>query len=74
MVLLIIAAFALLVFIQVPRLRKEKRKKELVFFCILTATGFLLFILLNAGVKIPGPIKIVMGFLDKIGLHYAATG
>ena len=74
MVLLIIVAFAAIAFFQIPRLWKAQRKKELVYFCILTTIGFVLFMLLNAGVKIPGPIKIVMGFLDMIGLHYAAAG
>lgn len=74
MVLLIIAAFAAVACFQIPRLHKAQRKKELVYFCILTSIGFVLFMLLNAGVKIPGPIKIVMDFLDMIGLHYTAVG
>ena len=74
MVLLIIVAFGAVSFFQIPRLWKAHRKKELVYFCILTTIGFVLFMLLNAGVKIPGPIKIVMSFLDMIGLHYNAVG
>ena len=74
MTILIIAVFALIAFIQIPRLWKAHRKKELVYFCVFTAIGFVLLMLLNAGVKIPGPIKIVMGFLDMIGLHYNTIG
>ena len=70
MALLIIIAFALIAVFQVPRLLRAKRKKELVWFCIFSLVGFALFMVLNAGVKPPGPIKLIMNVLDMIGLHY----
>jgi hypothetical protein len=70
MIWLIILTFAAVAVFQIPRLKKAQKKKELVFFCVLLLTGFALFLLLNAGVKIPGPIKLVINFLNKIGLHY----
>lgn len=70
MTLLIIIAFGLLAALQVPRLVKAKRRKELVWFCVFSLTGFVLLLLLNAGVAIPGPIKLTMDFLDMIHLHY----
>lgn len=70
MALLIILAFALIAVIEVPKLLRENRKKELTWFCIFSFIGFMLFMVLNAGVKIPGPIKLIINFLDTIGLHY----
>ncbi len=70
MALLIIIAFALIAVFQIPRLLREKRIKELVWFCIFSLIGFSLFMALNAGVKIPSPIKQIMNFLDMVGLHY----
>jgi hypothetical protein len=70
MALLIIAFFSLTSLIEVPRLARARRIKELVWFCIFSAVGLTLFMLLLANVKIPGPIKLIMGLLDKIGLHY----
>lgn len=70
MAVLIIAVFASVAFFQIPRLARARKKKDIVFFSIFWLAGFILIMLFNAGVKIPGPIKIVMGLLDKIGLHY----
>lgn len=70
MVVLIILAFIGIAVYEIPRLVKGQRKKELVWFCILLTTGFILNILLFKGVNIPGPIKIVIDFLNGIGLHY----
>lgn len=70
MALLIIIAFVLIAAFQIPRLLRAKRKKELVWFAIFSLVGFTLFMVLNAGVKPPGPIKLIMDFLDMIGLHY----
>lgn len=70
MALIIILAFALIAFFQVPRLLRAKRIKELVWFCIFSLAGFTLCMMLNAGVKIPGPIKLIISFLDTVGLHY----
>jgi len=70
MTLAIILAFGAVALFQIPRLKKAKRNKELVFFCLLWLTGFTLFLLMNAGVKIPGPIKLVIDFLNKIDVHY----
>jgi hypothetical protein len=70
MALLIIIAFVLVAAFQVPRLMREKRKKELVWFCIFSLIGFTLCMVLNAGVKMAGPIKLIMNVLDMIGVHY----
>lgn len=70
MALLIILAFALMAIIQVPRLVRAGRKKELVWFGVFSLIGFVLMMLLSAGVAIPGPIKLTMDFFDWIGLHY----
>ncbi|HOG00455.1 MAG: hypothetical protein BWY35_01540 [Firmicutes bacterium ADurb.Bin248] len=72
MALLIIAFFSLCALIEIPRLARAKRTKELVWFCVFSAIGLTLFMLLLASVKIPGPIKVIMGWLDWIGLHYPA--
>lgn len=72
MVLLTIAFFGLSALFEIPRLAREKRTRELVWFCIFSAIGLALFMLLLANVKMPGPIKLVMGLLDKLGLHYPA--
>lgn len=68
--LLIILVFVSVAVYQIQKLAKARMRKELVWFCLLWTTGFVLCMLLNAGVKITGPIKIVMDMLDKIGLHY----
>jgi|AGTN01.2.fsa_nt_gi hypothetical protein len=70
MALLIIIAFALIIFFQVPGLLRAHKKKELAWFCVFTLVGFALCMILNADVKIPGPIKQVIKFMDMIGLHY----
>ena len=70
MAVLIIFAFGAVAFFQVPRLIRSQRKKEFVWFCIFFLIGFVLCMMLNAGVKIIGPIKLVMDFLDMIHLHY----
>jgi hypothetical protein len=70
MMVLVILAFGSLAFFQVPRLIRARQKKELVWFCVFFLTGFALCIMLSAGVKITGPVKLVMDFLDAIGLHY----
>lgn len=70
MVLLIIIFFGLTASVEVPKLARAQRKKELVWFCIFSLIGFTLCMLLNAGVKIPGPVKLIMDWLDNIGLHY----
>lgn len=72
MALLIIAFFGLAASFEIPRLVRSKRKKELVWYCIFSLIGFTLCMLLNANVKIPGPIKLIMELLDKINLHYSA--
>ena len=70
MALLIILAFGSLAAYQVPKLIRAQQKKELVWFCIFFLTGFVLCLMLNAGVKITGPLKLIMDFLDGIRLHY----
>ncbi len=72
MALLIIAFFGLTALMEIPRLARAKRIKELVWFCVFSAVGFTLLLLLCANVKIPGPIKLIMGWLDVLGLHYPA--
>lgn len=70
MELLIILAFTSIAFFQVPRLLSAKRKKELVWFCIFSLIGFTFCMVLNAGVKMTSPIKLIISILDMIGIHY----
>ncbi len=70
MALLVIAFFGLTASVEIPKLARAKRTRELVWFCIFSAVGFTLFLLLLADVQIPGPIMLIMKGLDKIGLHY----
>jgi hypothetical protein len=70
MALLIILAFALMALIEIPRLIRAGRKKDLVWFSVFSLIGFVLMMLLSAGVAIPGPIKLTMDFFDLIHLHY----
>jgi len=70
MTLVIIVFFSLVALIEIPRLAREKRIKELVWFCVFSAVGLTLLLMLAANVKIPGPIMVIMGWLDQIGLHY----
>ena len=70
MILLIILVFAGIVITQAPRLKRTRPKKELVFYCIFLAIGFIVNILLTVGVKLPNPVQGVIDFLDMVHLHY----
>ena len=66
----VILVFAAIAGIQAPKIIKDKSWKELLCFIILLFTGFLLNLLLSAGVDLPSPVDGIIDFLDAIHLHY----
>jgi len=55
MIIILIVITAIVIYMEVPALIKNKYWKELITFSILILTGFILSLLLIIGVKIPSP-------------------
>ncbi len=70
MTLLIIIVFAGIAVWEISRLKQAKRKREIVFFCIAWPTGFVLLMMMNAGVEFPCVVGSIINLLKAIGLHY----
>lgn len=70
MALLIIIIFAGIAIVQIPRLKRAGRKREIVFFCIFWLAGFVLLMMLSAGIKFPSVVGSIIKAIKFIGLHY----
>ena len=70
MVLLIIIVFVGVAIYQISRLKRAGQGREIAFFTVFWLAGFVLLMMLNAGVKFPSVVGTIIGFLDAIGLHY----
>lgn len=70
MALMIIAVFAGVALYQVPKLKRAKRTRDLVFFSVFWLAAFALVMMLNAGVKLPKTVHTFIEFYDWLGLHY----
>lgn len=67
----ILAVFGLLVYFQVPTLKKQGYTRELTVFWILTGIAFTLTMLQAFGVEIPSPMKPIRYLVeDVLGLKY----
>ncbi|WP_173917663.1 hypothetical protein [Halobacillus sp. Marseille-Q1614] len=60
-------------FIEVPKLKREKKKKDIVYFCILLAAATTVSILEAIGTNLPNPADLIQWYyapvnawLDKI--------
>lgn len=70
-IFLVLMAFGVFALIDLRRLIKEKRKKELIVYSSMFAAVLTLWILHAAGVKIPSPMIIAGKFLkDVLHLSY----
>jgi len=72
--LLIVIAFAGIALLQIPRLKRAGRRREIVFYTIFWLSGFVLLMLLNAGVKFPSVVGTIINILNAVGLHYLEKG
>ena len=70
MALLIIIVFASVALYQILRLKRAGRSRETIVFTVFWLAGFVLLMLLNAGVKFPSVVGTIISILDAIGLHY----
>ena len=70
MIVPIVLAFALIAFLQVPKMVKNKYWRELVFYGLFFMAGFTLTLLMYLGVKIPSPAQGMKDFLRMINFHY----
>jgi polyferredoxin len=70
MALLIIIVFVGVAIYQISRLKRAGQRREIVFFTVFWLSGFILLMMLSAGVKFPSVVGTIIGILDAIGLHY----
>ena len=67
----ILAVFGLLVYFQVPALKKQGYTRDLAVFWILTGIAFTLTVLQALGIEIPSPMKPIRYLVeDVLGLKY----
>lgn len=62
----ILCLAAVVVFLELPQLLKNKLMKELVVFTILLIIGITLSILLAFGVKLPNPVDLLIFLLKPL--------
>lgn len=72
MVVPLILIYALITAIEIPSLVKRELKRETAVFIVLLTIGFLLLVLLAAGVKLISPVDIIENILNKLNLRFAA--
>ena len=70
MIYLIIAVFAGMALMLLPRLYKERKIKELMITGALLLMGFVLSMLYYGKAMIPSPINALKSLLDMTNLHY----
>ena len=70
MALLIILLFIGIAIMQISRLKRAGRKREIVFFCISWLAGLVLLMMLSEGVKFPSVVGSIMKTIRFLGLHY----
>lgn len=68
MIIFLIIAFALIAFMDLPKLIKEKRKKDIIVFSSFFIFAFTIAFLQTIGVDIPSPIKGIQ-YIIKDVLH-----
>lgn len=71
MILFAIAIFIVLVALDFSSLRKEKDKKELTVYWVLSAVTLVYLIVLVSGREVFSPSEKYLEFISKIGLNYA---
>lgn len=68
MVLLVLAAYAILGFAEVPRMVHDQTWKELIVFGVLFVMGFVVFVLICYNIHVPSPIRGIRYLLTEV-LH-----
>lgn len=69
MVIIVIVIYSIILFVEVPSLFQQEKKKELILYFTLITFSFILNLLLSLDIKIPSPAepikKIVFMILGK---------
>jgi len=63
---LIIFAFAIICFIEIPDLVKKHYWRELVIFIAFLIPGFVLTMLVGLNIKIPSPIPVINFIVEQV--------
>lgn len=70
--LLISAAFALVILVELPGMIRHKLTREMVMFFVLLALAATIVIIEAAGLELPSPMQLARYFLeDVVGLSYS---
>ena len=70
-ILLVVLAFAGIGTMDVPRMVKNRRWRDLIAYSVFFALVLALGILVASGVKVPSPIKAIQAFYrDVLGLSF----
>ncbi len=70
MILLLIISFLGIAFLDMPKLIKNKDKKEIIVFSIFFIFAFVMSLLHILGVKIPSPMQGIQNIIKKLGINY----
>jgi len=71
MIILLLIAFALIAIMDLPKLIKEKQRKEIVVYLSLFAFAFTISFLLVIGIQIPSPVTGIKYIVkDILHLNY----
>ena len=66
MILFLFSAFTVMIWLDLPKLIKEKSKKDIAIFCILYIIAFIVAFLQVKGVDIPSPVKALRYLMEDV--------
>ncbi|WP_082235382.1 hypothetical protein [Halobacillus massiliensis] len=65
-VIVILLVTASIFFIEVPKLKRDRKKKEIVYVCVLLAAGSAASIMEARGADLPNPADLIQAFYAPI--------